>query len=231
VAAALDEALDLAAPTGTLQRLAPVRAARAEAAWLAGDGERAKAEAQAAFDLALGHQHRWHLGELGYWLWRAGAVAEAFPEAAEPFALQIGGDWAGAAAAWEELGCPYEAARALAEGDDEAALRRALGEFERLGARPAALRTAARLRALGARDIPRGPRPATRANPAHLTPREAEVLAVLAAGGTNAEVAARLFLSPKTVEHHVSAVLAKLGARSRREAVRTAREMGILPPS
>ncbi len=87
-----------------------------------------------------------------------------------------------------------------------------------------------RLHDLGARDIPRGPRPATRTNPAHLTPREAEVLAGLAAGGTNTEIAARLFLSPKTVEHHVSAILAKLGARSRREAVQTAREMGVLPP-
>jgi DNA-binding CsgD family transcriptional regulator len=231
VAAVLDEALQLAAPTGTLQRLAPVRAARAEAAWLAGDQERTAEEAQAVFDLAERHQHRWHLGELGYWLWRAGKLTTPPTGAAAPFALQIAGDWAGAAAAWRELGCPYEAARALADSPEEGALRGALVVFERLGARPATVAVTRRLHELGARDIPRGPRPATRAHPALLTPREAEVLALLAEGNTNAEIAASFFLSPKTVEHHVSAILAKLGARSRHDAIRAARDLGILAPN
>ena len=140
------------------------------------------------------------------------------------------GDWAGAAAAWRALGCPYEAARALADSDDETVLREALVAFEQLGARPAIVAVKRRLHDLGARDIPRGPRPATRANPAHLTPREAEILTLMAAGSTNAEMATHLFLSPKTVEHHISAILAKLSARSRREAIQTARNLGVLPP-
>ncbi len=228
VAATLDKALALAEPTGTLQRLAPVRAARAEAAWLAGNRERTRTEARAAFDLAIRHEHAWHIGELGFWLWKAGELSGPPPGAAEPFARQIAGDWAGASAAWHELGCPYEAARALADGDEEALLRESLAEFERLGARPAAVAVTRRLRELGARGIPRGPRPATRANPANLTPRELEILSLIAQGLRNTEIADRLFLSAKTVDHHVSAVLAKLGVRSRAEAGHQAVRLGFL---
>ena len=227
----LDEALALTSPSGTFQRLGPVYAARAEAAWLAGDRERTTHEARAALEVTVGHHSGWITGELAFWLWRAGALTEPPAEAAEPFALQIGGDWAGAAAAWRTLGCPYEAARALADSDDPSSLREALVAFEQLGARPAAVTIKRRLHDLGIRDIPRGPRPATRANPAHLTPREAEILTLIGAGTTNAEIAADLYLSPKTIEHHVSAILAKLGVRSRREAIHMARTLGVLPPN
>jgi DNA-binding NarL/FixJ family response regulator len=79
--------------------------------------------------------------------------------------------------------------------------------------------------------IPRGPRPATRAHLAHLTPREAEVLALVAAGNTNPEIAARLFVSPKTVEHHVSAIFSKLGTRTRGDAIQKALDIGALSPN
>ena len=225
---ALDEALALSAPTGTLQRLAPVRAARAEAAWLAGDRDRAVGEARAAFELAARHGHAWFMGELAYWRWAAGDLDTTPDGMAEPFALQVAGDWRRAATAWEALGCPYEAARARTEGNDEAAVREAVAVFEQLGARPAAAAARRRLHELGARDIPRGPRPATRANPAGLTAREVDVLRLVAAGLRNADIAERLYLSPKTVDHHVSALLAKLGARSRTEAVQAANRLGAL---
>jgi DNA-binding CsgD family transcriptional regulator/tetratricopeptide (TPR) repeat protein len=227
---ALDEALSLAAPRDTFLRLAPVHAARAEAAWLAGDRERTATEARAALDGPIGYRNPWIVGELAYWLWRAGALTDPPADAAEPFALQIGGDWAGAAAAWRALGCPYEVARSLTDSNDETVLREALATFEQLGARPALYVVKRRLHDLGVRDIPRGPRPATRANPAQLTPREVQILTLIAPGSTNAEVATGLFLSPKTVEHHVSAILAKLNVRSRREAIETARMLGVLPP-
>lgn len=226
---ALDEAFELAGKTATLQRIGPVRAARAEAAWLAGDRDRTVREARASYDLALHHRHPWHTGELAYWLWRADELAEAPACAAEPFALQIAGKWAEAAQAWQELNCPYEAARALADSDDEAALKAALAEFERLGAVPMATIVTRRMRDLGVRGIPRGPRPQTLANPAGLTPREIEVLALIVEGLRNAEIAKRLYLSPKTVDHHVSAVLAKLGVHSRTEAAREAARHGIVP--
>jgi DNA-binding CsgD family transcriptional regulator/tetratricopeptide (TPR) repeat protein len=223
----LDEALARSVQSDTLQRLAPTHAARAEAAWLAGKRDMALAEARAVFDLAERYRHRWHLGELGYWRWKCGDLSAPPPGAALPWERQISGDWEGASHAWSELGCPYESARALAESDDETALRSSFATFDRLGARPAAAMVTQRLRDIGAASIPRGTRPSTRVNPAMLTSRELEVLRLLHADLTNNEIADQLYLSPKTVEHHVSSILAKLGVSSRRDAVRKIN----LPPS
>ncbi len=228
---ALDEALALATPGGTFLRLGPIYAARAEAAWLEGNRERTQREAHAG--LARADENRGGLigDELAFWLWRAGELVAAPAGPSSPFVLQIRGDWAGAAEAWNALHCPYESARALADSNDEATLRSALMAFEQLGARQAALAVKRQLQCIGARVIPRGPRPATRAHLAHLSPREAEVLALIAAGNTNPAIAARLFISPKTVEHHVSAIFAKLGTQTRGETVQKARDIGALSPN
>jgi len=146
---------------------------------------------------------------------------------AEPFALQLRGEWRKAAASWQGLGCPFEAARALVDGD-EAAVRQAWETFDRLGARVDAAMATQRLRALGVRQLPRGPRPATRANPAFLTPRELEILALLTQGRSNPEIAAGLFLSPRTVDHHVAAILGKLEVHTRAEAAQAAVDRGLL---
>jgi DNA-binding CsgD family transcriptional regulator/tetratricopeptide (TPR) repeat protein len=224
----LDEALLLAQQTGELLRLGPVRTARAEAYWLAGDQEAAAAEADAVIDLAAESKHTGLLGELAYWRWRSGRDQPVPEGGPKPFRLEMLGRWSEAAKAWTRLGCPYEAAQALAQRDDPTTLRRALLEFERLGARPAAAATARRLRELGVKGLPRGPRATTRSNPNSLTDREMEVLGLLAEGLRNAEIAAGLHLSPKTVDHHVSAILAKLGVRSRTEAARAAEQIARL---
>src|SRR6516225_2866747 len=135
----LDEALALAERSGTLQRLGPVCAARAEAAWMAGDDPRAAREAERAFDLAAAKRHPWLLGELAFWRHRAGDLAVAVPGGAEPYALQMAGRWRDAARMWREMGCPYEEARALADGD-ETAQRAALAIVDKLGAKPLAER-------------------------------------------------------------------------------------------
>jgi DNA-binding NarL/FixJ family response regulator len=140
---------------------------------------------------------------------------------------QIAGDWAGAAALWDALGCPYEAARARADANGEATLRDALRGFERLGARPAAMMATRCLRDRGVRAIPRGPRSSTKGNPANLTQREAEVLKLLCTGLSNTAIASRLYLSPKTIEHHVTAIFAKLGVASRAEAIARADQLDL----
>ena len=224
----LDDALALVESTGELQRIAPVAAARAEAAWLQGKPDMIGGATEAAFELALRRDAGWLIGQLALWRWRAGLLHECPAGAAEPYAAQIRGDWARAAELWTEIGCPYEAALALADADDEATLRQALEALQSLGATPAAAIVARRLRERGASGLPRGPRAPTRRNPANLTARELEVLALVAEGLRNADIAERLCLSAKTVDHHVSAILRKLGVPTRREAGAEAVRLGVL---
>jgi ATP/maltotriose-dependent transcriptional regulator MalT len=229
----LREAQAIAAPTGELQHMTLPAAVAAEIAWLEG-GETAAATVVAVTDEALSiAQSRdvpWVVGELGAWRWRTGAPAVRPETTTGPYALELAGDSAGAAAAWRKLGCDYEAAVILSSTDDEEAQQQALVQFQRLGARAAAARVARRLRERGIRGVARGPRPATRSNAAGLTAREVEVLGLVAKGRRNPEIARQLFVTTKTVDHHVSAILAKLGIRSRAEAASCAARLGIVLP-
>jgi DNA-binding CsgD family transcriptional regulator/tetratricopeptide (TPR) repeat protein len=224
----LDEALTFTRSLGDIQCIAPVAVARAEWRWLQGDIDQCHTEAVVAFQLASQCNRPWYVGEMALWLWHSGGLHDASVEIAPPFAAQIAGDWQAAATLWEQIGCPYEQALALMDGD-EAAQRRALVILERLGARPAAEIVRRQLRLAGVRGLPRGPRSTTRENPYQLTHRQLEILLLLAEGLHNPEIAERIATTPKTVEHHVSAVLAKLEVRTRAEAVRVASQIGLLP--
>lgn len=169
----------------------------------------------------------WGVGELAYWLWRSGGTRAVPAGAAEPWARQIWGQPEEAASLWDKQGCPYESAEALAESDREPALRRALEIFQDLGAKPMGSWVRRRLRALGARAIRLGPWAATRQNPAGLTPRELEVLKLLVDGLPNSEIAERLYVSRRTVEHQVDSILGKLGVTSRTAAARQAARLGL----
>ncbi|HEY2602093.1 MAG TPA: AAA family ATPase [Thermoleophilaceae bacterium] len=225
--APLDEARELARATMEAQRVLPSAAARAEARWLAGEVDQVAGETGEALEVAAASEHSWGADEIRAWRRRAGIDDHAAPESG-PFRLEAAGEPEQAAEAWRALGRPYEAALALLESDDEEALRTSLAEFQRLGARPAAARAARALRERGARDVRRGPRASTRDNPAGLTGRELEVLELLADGMRNAQIAERLVLSRKTVDHHVSAILRKLGTATRTEAAAEAARLGIL---
>jgi len=222
----LDEAAAAADACGEPQTILVVRLARAEAHWLHGEPRLAAQEAERADDVAAGSDG-WERGEIAAWLRRTGSSRPPRGELARPYRLLVTGQWAEASRLWDSLGCPYEAALALYDAGDEAALRRALTIFAGLGAAAAARISRQKMRALGIRSIPAGSRTATRANPLGLTRREREVLELICAGHSNAEIAAKLFLSTRTVDHHVSAVLAKLGAPTRGAAAAQAARLGL----
>ena len=138
------------------------------------------------------------------------------------------GHWREAADLWQRAGCPYDYAMALAESPDPSDLLDALATLDTLGAEPLAHRVRLRLRELGVTRVPRGPVPSTRDNPGGLTDRQVEVVRMLDEGLTNAQIAARLVVSVRTVDTHVAAVLDKLNARTRRDAAARARALGVV---
>ncbi|WP_345800779.1 AAA family ATPase [Microbacterium sp. AZCO] len=219
-------ATSLANETGELQRIAPAACAAAEEAWLRGETDRIPALTDAAWELARSIGEPWALGELAWFRSLAGADHDG-EGLAEPFALLIDGDPDAAILAWDEIGSPLWAAYAAVRHPDPVAAARAVRTLEQLGASQAVqafLRTRRDLELA----LPRRPRPATADHPAQLTTREVEVLRLLAEGLSTADIASELVLSPRTVEHHISAVLRKLDQPTRARAVVAAQQLGVL---
>ncbi|TPI18846.1 AAA family ATPase [Mesorhizobium sp. B4-1-1] len=210
-----------------LQRLVAFAEVLAELAWL-GQADRQEALRLIAVAESLAPTPA-VFGELAIWreLLSPGSEPGDTEGMAEPHRLQLTGDWRTAAALWAEMGAPFEQAMALLPGD-EAAQREALAIFEDLGARAVAQHVRGLMRESGVSHIARGPRQATRANQAGLTQRQMEVLQLIERGFSNKKIAAHLTISPKTVDHHVSAVLDKLEAVSRGEATAAARDSGLI---
>ncbi|UPG92203.1 AAA family ATPase [Luteibacter aegosomaticola] len=223
----LDEATELASNTGEIQRLAPVAIARAEAAWLRGETHLADTWVRYAYDMAGELGDRREHGELGFWCWKLGEGKGGYEDPANPYTMQRRGDWRSAAATWARLGNPFMHAMALWDGDEASKLE-ALAIFEALGASAIVNLCRGELRQAGVRGITRGPRATTAANPAGLTTRERHVMGLLGKGLSNAEIAQRIVRSEKTVEHHISAILRKLGVGSRGEAVAAAWRLGLM---
>ncbi len=204
---------------GVVHWFSPLSVECCEAAWLCGNDGLVRRIATEAFELAVTNAEGWRIGQLACWLQRTGGerpkIAQALPT---PCELELAGNWRGAASAWAAIGNRYQQALALL-GGDEVALRQALVLLDDLGAAPAARIARRRLRAQGARDVPRGPSHRTRDDPLGLTARERQVLELLAQRLSNRDIALQLHRSERTVENHVATLLAKLGVSSRDEAV------------
>jgi DNA-binding CsgD family transcriptional regulator/tetratricopeptide (TPR) repeat protein len=223
----LQRAWELAAELGELQNLAPAATARAEAAWLRGDQAGVHAAIAPIYDDVCRLGVFAVQAELAYWLTKIGHPAQ--PMLAEnPYALLASGRWREAAEFWRAARCPYEHAMALADSPDPVDRLGALTQLAALGAVPLSRVVRAELRRLGVARVPRGPLAATRSNPAGLTERQTQVAGMLGGGLTNAQIAERLFVSTRTVDSHVAAVLDKLGARNRQDAAARAVELGLL---
>ncbi len=208
----LDEALDCN-DDNVLGLLA--WAARAEAAWLAGDEAAARSAARRGLTAAKMTPNPWFVGCLQRWAHLCGDTSHTTDAAEDtPYRLEIAGDWRAAATAWADRGRPYDAAIAQLSGDADA-MESALAAFRTMGARAAARRAHQRLAALSP---PRDNRPETVADPDGLTPRQRQVLELLAQGRSDADIAAALHISIKTVGAHVGSVLAKLGVDNRTQA-------------
>ncbi|WP_232667332.1 ATP-binding protein [Pseudonocardia sp. TRM90224] len=207
------------------QPLGITRAGRAlvEWAWLTGNTDAAAEVARVLLPRLQPAIWSYLRGQLLRYLARAGLPAEPFDGCHEGYAAGLRGDWAGAAAIWEREGDPYEQALELADSNEVAPTLRGLAMLDDLGASANAELVRRRLRALGVTRPPRQRRETVRRNPGGLTDRQLDVLERLEAGDTNVEIAARLVLSVRTVDHHVSAILTRLGAATRREAVAIAR--------
>jgi ATP/maltotriose-dependent transcriptional regulator MalT len=227
----LDQGWRLALRNDTLLALEPAGVALVEWAWLAGDVSLAAEQIDLLFERTTIPGGRRARGELLAYLRQAGLPADPFPGCPPEWAASISGDWQGASRFFESIGDPYQRALELAASGELAPTLEALSLLDDLGATPAAAIVRARLRDLGVARVPRGRHHATRTNPGGLTDRQLDVLVLLAEGLTNAEIAQRLVVSTRTVDHHVSAILMTLGVGSRREAARKAAELGLAPLS
>ena len=221
------EAKSKAFETMELQRIIPVVAASLEYEWLTGTAIIENAALEAAVSMALQIDSIYENSKFGYWLLKARKQQLALKEFYEGYKVHDQTTAIKAAAIWEKLGCPYEQALALFDGGDTHK-RKAINIVHELGAVAVCEKMKQAMRGYGIKSIPRGIRKTTSNNAAHLTQRELDVLVLLKQGLQNKEIAATLFISAKTVDHHISAILFKLDVNTRVKAVQEAISLAII---
>jgi DNA-binding CsgD family transcriptional regulator len=223
----LQEAKTLAFKTKEHQRIIPVMIAFLEYEWLTAKRVISEEELKLCIELIQKSGNIFLNSEFSFWLQKARKQKSGFTELYEPYKLLKAGKVSMAAKFWEKIGCPFEEAFALFEGDDDEK-RNALSIFQQLGADAVYEKIKMEMRSSGIKKIPRGLRESTRTNLAQLTNRELDVLQLLKNAVQNKEIAETLFISPKTVDHHISSILFKLDVNSRSKAVTEAVRLGIL---
>lgn len=233
------QSLQDALATDELQHIVPARLTKIEAAWLSDDADEALKQVDKLLALDNSERHAWDLGEVAIWSHRYQRnmrhdLGERMPL---PYKLELAGDVQAAADEWEKLGSPYSAALALMQtkgAHQEDAFKRALKLLTKLEAKAAIAKLDRIAKATGVPlKIPksrRGPYKASRNHPLGLTAREQEILRLMVNGSTNREISETLSRSQRTVEHHVSSILAKLNAKNRMAAMlRIQDEPWLLP--
>ncbi|MEO8473899.1 MAG: LuxR C-terminal-related transcriptional regulator [Chryseolinea sp.] len=224
----IEECKILASTTGEAYRVMPVIQAELELCWTTKQSI-PEQEVQDAIKLLPDPTDSWHFTGIAFWMRKCemDIPADGVVQYTGPFKYQSSGDWLTAAEKWKSVGCLFECALTLMEGDEEHQ-RQGLTLLDQLGATATSEMLKGQMRDRGMRNIPRGPRESTRSNPAQLTTRQIEILLLLKNGAQNKQIADKLFISSKTVDHHISAILAKLEVKSRNLAVAEALKLGIL---
>ena len=213
----INECMEMAINMGEIEKIVSISSAKAEYLWLQNKLSDFANELFLIYLKILKTNNAWAIGEIAYWLWKSGNLKQIPEKIAQPYLIQIKGDWKSAAKIWHELNSPYEEALALSEGDQEAK-KHALEILDRLGASATSQKIKKSMREIGIKNIPKGPRKTTKENPAGLTTRQFEVLKLISHGLSNNEIGEKLFISPKTVDHHISAIFSKMNIHSRTEA-------------
>jgi len=223
----LNEAKSKAMQTMELQRIVPALSALLEYEWI--KGTRCIEEEVINNTISMMNQmgNLYENSEFAFWLKKARNQELPLQEVYEGYKLDNLKNVHRAVTNWQNAGCPYEEGLALFEGDEDDK-RKAISIIHKLGALAVYEKLKFEMRSSGIKSIPRGLRKSTQENPALLTDRELEVLQLLNEGMQNKEIAARLFISAKTVDHHISAILFKLDVNSRTKAVQEAIRLAIL---
>ena len=221
------EAKTQAFETKELQRVIPSMVALLEYEWLTGITIIEKNDIEHASVLMQCAGINLEIAEFAFWMKKAGRHFVAGKEIAEAYDISSATIALKAAALWEKWGCPYEQALVLFEGKDDDK-RKAVAMIQDLGAIAVYEKLKKEMRTLGIKNIPRGIRASTRSNAAFLTDREMDILLLLKEELHNKEIAAQLYISAKTVDHHISSILFKLDVSTRSKAVSEAVRVGIL---
>ncbi|MGE5106201.1 MAG: AAA family ATPase [Sphingobacteriales bacterium] len=221
------EAKTKAFETIELRRIIPALVALLEYEWITGKSFIENADLDSAISMVGQRNNVYENSEFAFWLWKA--RKQHLPLKDKFAGYETGSVTMAqkAAALWEKSGCPFEQTLALSEGSD-ADKRKAITIVQGLGANAVYEKMKLEMRTSGIKSIPRGIRKSTRSNPALLTGRELDVLQLLKEGMQNKEIAAKLFISAKTVDHHISAILFKLDVNSRIKAVQEAIRLDII---
>ncbi|WP_375323514.1 AAA family ATPase [Flagellimonas sp. GZD32] len=220
------ESMDLALNAGEIQRIHPLTIAILEYEWMTGDSEYTDELLEELFGLLKKIPSKIHFDELVRWLKRTNRPYDHLLKWFPVYTVDMI-NTRREAERFKNLGCQFEYALgiyALSKEDSYEAVR----IMDGLNLSEVCNFLKNDLRFKGIKSVPRGYRDSTKSNPAFLTKRQLDVLGFLKHGCTNQEIADKLFISPKTVDHHVSAILSKLEVNTRQKAVNEAEKMGII---